>query len=222
MAQSYIPRPDAERFAWMRNFADHIVADASRYFISPDDAAAIDSAVVAFADAYRLALDPATATRPARIAKDQARKAVEDLCRSFASPIKTNRAILDADKSSIGVRPLNTNRTRIHCPQTQPSLEIVNAKSVRHILRYHNPGHDGSAKPFGAIGVQLFLQVDDGPGLRGDPAKATYVGTFTRNPITVEFSRDDDHKKATYWARWVSRRGEVGPWSVPVCMSIAA
>ena len=81
---------------------------------------------------------------------------------------------------------------------------------------------DGSGKPFGAIGLQLVVHVNDGPGLRGNPDNAKLVGTFTRNPITVSFSRDDDRKKATYWARWISRRGETGPWSYPTSMSVPA
>lgn len=53
---------------------------------------------------------------------------------------------------------------------------------------------------------------------RGPPR----AGLYTRGPITVRFEHDADCRKATYWARWVSRRGEFGPWSLPVSMSIAA
>jgi hypothetical protein len=60
------------------------------------------------------------------------------------------------------------------------------------------------------------LGVDDGP----DSGKI--VGQFTRNPIRVMYGFGNDRKKATYWAPWVSRRSEVGPWSLPASLSIAA
>jgi len=33
---------------------------------------------------------------------------------------------------------------------------------------------------------------------------------------------DDAGRVATYFARWVSQRGEFGPWSIPASMTIAA
>lgn len=54
------------------------------------------------------------------------------------------------------------------------------------------------------------------------PEDAKLVGKFTRNPIGVDFASKDGGKVATYYARWVSRRGETGPWSAPVRMHIAA
>jgi hypothetical protein len=38
----------------------------------------------------------------------------------------------------------------------------------------------------------------------------------------VDFTEDKDGKVATYYARWASVRGEVGPWSLPISMRIAA
>ena len=51
---------------------------------------------------------------------------------------------------------------------------------------------------------------------------AKLVGKFTRNPVEVTFDQKHNRQRATYWARWASRRGEVGPWSLPVAMTIAA
>ena len=48
------------------------------------------------------------------------------------------------------------------------------------------------------------------------------VAKFTRNPIGVDFESKDGGKLATYYGRWVSRRGEMGSWSLPVSMHIAA
>ncbi len=53
-------------------------------------------------------------------------------------------------------------------------------------------------------------------------SRLEFVSKFTKNPIGVEFSETDDGKMATYNARWASVPGEIGPWSLPAMMRIAA
>ena len=55
-----------------------------------------------------------------------------------------------------------------------------------------------------------------------DPEAATFYSCVARNPVGVEFTAADDGKTATYFARWANNSGEVGPWSQPVHMRIAA
>ena len=54
------------------------------------------------------------------------------------------------------------------------------------------------------------------------PDDAKLCGSYTRNPVTVEFDNAADGKVATYFGRWTSQRGTSGPWSAPVSMRIAA
>jgi len=68
--------------------------------------------------------------------------------------------------------------------------------------------------------LQLFVAVGAEPSV--DPAAAEFKGAFTKNPVAVGFVAGDDGKVATYFARWASRKGDVGPWSLPVSMRIAA
>ena len=55
-----------------------------------------------------------------------------------------------------------------------------------------------------------------------NPDQAQRVGLFTRSQMTVNFTLADGGKCATYFGRWVSRKGDTGPWSSPVSMSVAA
>ena len=90
-----------------------------------------------------------------------------------------------------------------------------------HVIAYENPGHLGTAKPRDSVGIEVFRALTPGgarpisvsPIDRGATAALAYVGTFTRNPIRVPCSHHDDLKYATYVARWITRRGLVGPWS---------
>ena len=62
MANSYLPRRDADASAWMRTFAQDIAANPAEFPLSPSDAAAIQDAVAAFGAAFALSSSPATRT----------------------------------------------------------------------------------------------------------------------------------------------------------------
>lgn len=220
MANPAFPRANAKCLAMMQNFARHISAGPSVYMLSAADAAGIQGAVDAFAAAYAVAMDPNARTKVSVAKKDEARNAAEQLCRQYYSLIKPNAGVSDADKIAIGVNPVNRGRTRVNCPQTLPALSILAATFGTHTLRYKDSLADGSGKPFGATQLQLFVAIGD--QRVGDPKEAAFYRGFTINPMGVAFDAKDDGKLATYFGRWASRRGDVGPWSLPVSMRIAA
>jgi hypothetical protein len=220
MSPHFIPQDQAGALDWMRSFASGISGNPAVYELSPGEAATIAQAVDAFAAAYAVALDPATGTKVTRQIKDEARNSAEDLCRRFARIIKSNNGVSDAAKIAIGVRPINNGRSKIHVPRSSPLLTIIGATPKCHTLCYTDTNTPSSrAKPFGAIQLQLFVALGDA-SIR-NPDLARYRGGFTRNPIGVSFESSEEGKIATYFARWVSRRGDVGPWSLPVSMRVA-
>jgi hypothetical protein len=205
----------------MEAFAGGISANPSLYMLSPADAASIQNAVDSYAAAFALAKNPATATRVTVCDKDQARTATEQICRRFCSLIKFNAGVSDPDKLAIGVRPLNRGRRPINCPMTSPLVKIQAATPGRQTLFFSDSlSPDSRGKPFGAIHLQLFVAMGDTGS--ASPESARFYGTFTRNPISVQFTHEDDGKVASYFARWASRRNQVGPWSAPVSMRVAA
>ena len=60
----------------------------------------------------------------------------------------------------------------------------------------------------GGLGNDLTLPADF--GIERD---ARYVGTFTRPRVTVPHRARDAGRRATYWARWIDRRGRAGRFS---------
>jgi len=56
---------------------------------------------------------------------------------------------------------------------------------------------DSSGKPVGATHLQLFVALGDGPPV-GGANDARWIGHYTRNPIGVTFSPQDEGKRATY------------------------
>jgi hypothetical protein len=213
MGSSYIPSKDAQASIWMQTFAGGISASPATYQLAVADATTISNALM-------IASDPATRTPGAIATKVDLRKTAEAICRQYAMIIKLNNGISDEAKIGIGVRPVNPNRSPVTVPESSPLLNVLGATPGSHTVRYGDAITDKPAKPFGASQLQLFVTI--AAEATTDEDTAQYYGSFTKNPVAVGFAPDDDGKVATYFARWISRRGEVGPWSLPVSMRIAA
>ena len=217
----YIPAEDAGFRTWAENFASNLSTNPALYMLTAAQAASVQGVVDDFVAALAVATNENTRTKPTIIAKDNARSVAESLCRQYAILIKDNTGIDDADKVAIGVRPNNPDREPIECPQTAPLLNILGNTPGSQTLRYADTTTpDSKAKPFGATELQLFRAI--GTEEPAPLSAAQFYAKVTRNPVAVEFSEADDGKIATYYARWASARGEVGPWSLPVSMRIAA
>jgi hypothetical protein len=217
----YIPTTDLAALNWMQAFASGIASDAAAYQLSGPDVTTINNAVDAYQAALAISSDPSTRTAGTIATKSAARRSATGICRQYAIGIKNNAGISDANKIDIGVRPVNTSRTPVNVPASSPLVNVLGATPGSQTVRYADSNTPASpAKPAGAVQLQLFLAVAAAPAT--DPAASQLYGSFTKNPIGVEFNHADDGKVATYFARWVSLRGDVGPWSDPVSFRIAA
>lgn len=221
MSTSYIPAEDGQALAWMRAFADGIATNPALYMLTSTDAAAITGQVDAYEAAWFAANDKSTRTEAAVNLKNQTKASAEQICRGYAMTIKQNAGISDQAKIDIGVRPENSEREPINCPQTSPLVNILGNTPGLQTLRYADTTTpDSRAKPFGAMQLQVFVAIGDAATTNAD--EASYYGAFTKNPIPVAFDQADDGKVASYFARWVGRKGDHGPWSEAVSMRIAA
>lgn len=223
MAEGFIPAQDSAALAWMQVFAGGITANPSLYLLTAVDATAITAAVDLFATALAVVQDPAQNTVVTVAAKDDARTSAEQICRLYAALIKPNAGISDPDKLAIGVPPVNNDRTPINVPSTSPLLNVIASTPGSQTLRYSDTfTPDSGAKPFGADTLQLFVGVEAADVIVTNPEDADFYGAFTKNPIGVAFVAADNGKQATYYARWAGKNGEVGPWSAPATLAIAA
>jgi len=228
MANGYMPRKDQDARAWLINFAQQLGERPSVYKVSTAEADAVREGVDAFDAALQKASGPDTRTSLAVLRKDEARLAAELACRGIYLRVKFDPTIPDADKFVLGVRLVNASRSRIAPPDSPPELQAIANLTHAHVLRYANPGHLGQAKPTCAVGIQIFRQLVV-PGFgsspvrqKEEPSPLEYAGTFTRNPISIPYTAKDDLKLAIYVARWITRRGLVGPWSRPVSVRVAS
>lgn len=221
MYDSFIPRRDANALQWMIAFSTGISQNPALYELTEADSESIAQAVQEFQQALAVSTFKATRTEETVNQKNIKRNAATDLCRNYAIGIKYNEGIDDSSKIAIGVRPVNTDRDPIFCPQTSPIVNIIAATPGAHTLRYSDSfTPDSAKKPFGAVALQLFGYIGD--EVTDNENLAKLLDTATRNPVVTAFDPDDDGKMITYFGRWIGRRGDTGPWSLGVSMRIAA
>jgi len=221
MTDPLIPRTDADALLWLESFSANINGNLAAYQLQAADGLAIQSAVQSFASALAASSNDATRTPAAVNLKDQTRNSAEQICRQYAILIKYNAGISDQAKIDAGVRPVNPDRNPVPQPATSPLLDIIAATPGVHTVRYSDSmTPDSRAKPNGSSDLLLFVAVADSN--QTDPANASFVGKFTKNPIAVTFDAADNGKQATYFARWSNRKGQMGPWSIGVSLAIAA
>jgi hypothetical protein len=222
--KQYIPRSDAAFRDWLLNFSALLSADPARYGVSSAEAAAIAGHAGAFDEAYQAAQAPATRTSVAIAHKDVMRAAANAPVRTLAQQIKADPGVAGDDKIALGIHVDDAVRSPVPAPTSAPLLMLVSSFSGVHQLRYADERTPAARrKPAGA--AQLQLNVAIAPGPVTDPAESQLYGLFTKQPIRVEHDPgkggEAGAQTATYLARWVTRTGKFGPWSLPQSMTIA-
>jgi hypothetical protein len=221
MAAPYIPPKDADLALWAQNFADLIDASPALYGLLPADAVAIFTANLTFQTAFVVATNPATRTTVSIAAKNAAKVALITLARTYASQIRINPGVTNADKLDLGLNLPNGSPAPIPPPATWPLLALPTAGPGLHEVRYADSSSPASrAKPPLVVQLQLFRGVAVAAIV--DPLLCDFLAAVTKNPYQSIFTDlADAGKVATYFGRWLTRSGELGPWSAGVSMNIA-
>jgi len=216
----YIPQRDAEFRDWLNNFSTLISGDPARFGFSSSDADVIAGHNAAYEAAYVPVQSAETRTPSLVQQKDAVKAAARAACQVYAMICKHNAGVTNQDKSALGIHINDTTPTPIPAPDSSPLLSIVAAFSGEHVIRYADENTPASRKkPAGALHIQINKIVAPGPVLLPDDSKM--VGLFGDQPVKVEQNQEDVGLTATYFGRWVTRRGLFGPWGLPVCMTIA-
>jgi hypothetical protein len=218
----FISDKDTDALAEMTVFGNGLAASPATYGVTAGDAAAVNAAVGAFGTALAVTQNPATRTTVTVATKDYTRISAEQICRQFYNLIKPNSGISDEAKIAIGVKPPTTVRNPIPVPTSSPILSFIGSTpDGAHTLRFSDTETpDSRAKPFGAASMQLWRVI--GPAGVLNPEGAQFYGLFTKNPISSGFAPADNSKVVTYFGRWCTARGEVGPWGAALSRPIAA
>jgi hypothetical protein len=218
--QPYIPVTDAALRDWLTNFSALLTADPTRYGLDASDATVIAGHAAAYASAYQAVQAPSTRTSTGVAQKDAVKASAVASVRVYAQMIKANAGVSNDDKIALGVHVNDPTPSPIPAPASAPMLMIVSAFSGVHHLRYADENTPAARrKPHGVLQLQLNAVIAPAPAV--DPGESRFVGLYTKQPVLVEHEPASAGLTATYFARWVTRTGKTGPWSLPESMTVA-
>jgi hypothetical protein len=187
--------------------------------MSPADAATLMELAQRYALAYTRAKSPETRSAVSVKHKNVVRREVWEIVRPIAMRIKRHRGIDDGQKIALGIYPSLRGQSRIKAPSSAPQLEVLKMQSGVQRLRFRDPANPTRfRKPYGAVALQLLIKV--ARRRESSPDGAKRVKHVTRHVFDMKFTPQETGKTATYFARWVTRRGRTGPWSRALAVTI--
>lgn len=208
----YVPARNANFIAWLANFSTLITAAPATYGLASGDATTIAAINTSLAADYALITSPATKTKTTVQAYNSAKAGDLPTVRGYAQMIANNAGVSASNKTAVGVNPRTSTPTPITAPTTSPVLTAQSASTGGIILRYRDATASPSvkAKPYGAIGVQLWAMSSATPVT--DPSLLDFQLNATKSPLTLSMPGTAGHT-IYIAARWQTRTGLVGPWS---------
>lgn len=211
--KGYLPQALATFLAWFLNFNTKVTANPGLYGLAAADAVAIDAAYTDFAAKYAISTAPATRSPTTVQDTITARNTAVQVIRGYGRLISANAGVADADKVALGLNVRDTVNTPIPAPATNPILGIVGATPGQLTVTFKDSAAAPKvkAKPFGATALQLFASF--GTVAPATPAATPFLKLVTKTPFAVDCPAGSAGQTAFLYARWVTAKGLVGPWS---------
>ena len=238
MPHDYIPRPDGDFSAWANNYNVAVHKFWEAQGLDPTDLKPLEEAIAAWNKDYAAHVSAQAKAEAAFAAKRQARHgvpggpvALEPEARRIAAFIQTYPATTDADRATIGIRVRVEGGPPSPTPTTRPLARVQSGNRLTHTLRFSDESTPTrKAKPNGVQGAEVWLALADAhdpePPLNTDPrageAGYRFLALSSRGNLKADFTSADKGKTAYYALRWVSTRGEKGPWSEVCAATVAA
>lgn len=221
MGTPYIPPPDGNFNAWVGQFHSYASANLAALGLSAGDLAPVSAAMGSWSAAYAANTAARAAAEAAATAKTQARRELESLVRTLVRRLQASPAVSDAERQSLGLRVRDRTPTPIPPPSTRPRAAADTGQRLRHLLRLADETTPARrAKPPGAAACLVFAKIGGAPP--ADASECAFIGSASRGRLTVDYAGDDGGKPAHYLACWVNAKGQRGPWSETLTVTIAA
>lgn len=224
----YMPKSDTGKRIWMEQFIQNFAELREQFGVDDRMWEYYQRTVKRFAEALAVAQNPSTGTPDKVRAKNDRRKEAVALCRSLAMMVKHDPGMTSPEKIKLGLHVDDENLTLVQLPKGIlnttgfPRLYLDALPTGGHRIRYGQDAHMGSkAKPKGVTHMLLFAAIGERPNM--EVRHARLLGAYTRRPIELNYPAGAgvEGLHATYYGRWLTTRGDIGPWSPGVSMIIA-
>jgi len=217
MGSDYIPPADADFHTWFGNFNDYATGNAAALGLTPDQTTALTNVYNVWKTAFPAHTTAQAAAGAAKTNKDQARDGAETVLRPLVQQLQASPTVTNDQRKKMKITVRATTRTASTAPTSAPVATVDTSQRLRHLISYKDSAGN-RAKPPGVAYCEIWSKV--GAPAPTDIGQMTYLGNASKTPQLEEYTAAQAGQMATYWLRWVSTRGEKGPWSEPVSATI--
>jgi len=224
MAERRFPRPDADFAAYMNNYYDAVSKFYETHGLDQELLTPLKKALDTWNANYPAHVRAQAAAESARQSKDDARRAVEALARPVTAFVQGYPATTDADRATIGITIRQPGGGATPAPSSRPLVIVGDGGRLTHTLRLVDESTPTRrARPHGVERAEVFVAFTP----TGTPAPADfnafrYVQSISDGSTVLSFEQPQGGMTAHYLARWVTRRGAMGPWSETASATLAA
>jgi hypothetical protein len=205
-------QPNAVVLAEIKARLTYAQANAARLGLTAVTISAVSTALVTADADYAAHIKAQAEAQGKRQKKDDAMDALEAADRVLVNQTQVASGTTDEDRKAMQLTTSSASRTSVGPPTSRPVLTIDTSQRLRHTVSFTDEATPGRrAKPAGVFGCELWHKIGGTAPL--DQKECLPLGTDTASPYLAEYDGTEAGKTIYYMGRWVSTRGEYGPWS---------
>lgn len=219
---SYLPLTDAGLLSWSLNFQEQLaaLADPTTVGLTTENVTEYTAAQADYATKLNIANAPATRGGATIHAKNQSKKALVALSRSFAMTITKFQGVTDQQRYEFGLT-VDGEPTPVPPPPYSPEMDMLPVVGRTVKIRLHNEktlGHRG--KPHGVTSAAVYSYIGEAPSDNLHDWKQEALSS--RAAIDVEFPPSlAPGTKVWLTAYWLNAKMESGPACQPQGVNLA-
>lgn len=224
MAERRFPRPDADFASFMDNYYDAVQKWWSVQGLDESDLDPLKEALSAWNSSFPAHVAAQNAAQAARQKKDKARQMLEAAARPVTAFIQAFPKTTDADRATIGITIRDAATRSDTAPRSRPMVVVHDAGRYTHELRLVDESSPTRrARPHGVERAEIFVAFTPAAApAPSDMHAYRYVQSVSDGSTVLTFESPQGGMQAHYMARWVTRRGAMGPWSETSSATVAA
>ena len=212
--QDYIPKVETRFLIWSENYVNVLAANAVRWGIPNSEAGKLNDLNIEFKEKYSIAENPATRTKVAIQAKNDAKKAfTTDIRRLYRSYIIYNEAVTNEDRDLLQVPIHDAKASPSSAPHSAPSGTVDTSVHLRHTIKVVDSVETSKrgGLPIGVHGFETWRKI--GGAIPTSDSEFAYLNFSSTSSLAVDYQLEDAGKTVWYRFRWASMKNQHGPWS---------
>jgi hypothetical protein len=221
MSKDWLNKTDDGLRAQAGQFSTYLTANAVALGLVAGDATALATNVATYVTKLGVVENDSTRTKVTTAEKDTAKDVLVANLRSLGRRIQANPNVTDSQKVALTLPVRDAEPSPVPAPVTRPAVSVIGVAQWDVAVRAVDETTPLSrSKPAGAVGLQYFSWVSTAPAPE-DLELWRFEGIATKSDFVISYNLADAGKPITIVARWMTRKGEVGPTSQPVTTALA-